>query len=298
MKCSILQRILTGVVFATLLATLVALVSLPIAGADDEQAALQSDRAFQDALKNADKSTLGKLLDTNFEWTDADGKTRSKAEAIENLSALATDNQGDTDVHTHLFGEVERIVGSHHNANFVRIWVRRTAGWRALIDIDTPIPAKGYPPSHPSPPRAADKDCQNPCKMLPYKPANQAQQAAVDTWLRLKMDEWHAVPDDWTKLTSENLVIISPSQHMGKAERLAALEKQKEAYGDGSPSPAVESMKMYDFGNTVIMTALHAPGNAGKRAYAVRMFANENDAGWKIVLSAQTDIQSPPTASK
>jgi hypothetical protein len=296
MKCSISQRILTGVVFATLLATLTALISLPIAGADGEQAALQSDRAFEDALRNADKSALGKLLDTNFAWTDADGKTRSKAEAIENISALATDNRGDTDVQTHLFGEVERIVGSHHNALFVRIWVKRTAGWRALIDIDTPIPAKGYS-SHPSPPRASDKDCQNPCKILPYKPANQAQQAAVDTWLRLKMDEWHAVPDDWTKYTSDNLVIISPSQHMAKAERLALLQKQKEAYGDGSPSPAVESMKMYDFGNTVIMTALHAPGNAGKRAYAVRMFANENNAGWKIVLSAQTDIQLPPDAS-
>ena len=78
-----------------------------------------------------------------------------------------------------------------------------------------------------------------------------------------------------------------------KADRLALLKKQKEAYGDGSPSPAVESMKMYDIGNTVIMTALHAPGPTGKRAYAVRMFTDENGAGWKIVLSAQTDIQPP-----
>jgi hypothetical protein len=280
-----------GVVFAALLAALAVFAGLPVAAADDEQAALQSDRAFQGALKNADKAAVGKLLDTNFEWTDADGKTGNKSEAIENLSALATDNQGDTDVQTHLFGEIERIVGSHHNALFVRLWVKRAAGWRALIDINTPIPAKGYSPGHPSPPLEAGKDCQNPCKMLPYKPANQAQQAAVDTWLKLKMDEWHAVPDDWTKYTSDNLVIISMSQHMAKAERLALLKKQKEAYGDGSPSPAVESMKMYDFGNTVIMTALHAAGNSGKRAYAVRMFADENGAGWNIVLSAQTDIQ-------
>lgn len=296
MNVSISWRIPTGMVFAILLTALAALTSFPVAAADDEQAALQSDRAFADALRNSDKAAVGKLLDANFEWTNADGKTRSKAEAIENLSALATDNQGDADMQTHLFGDVERIVGSHHNALFVRIWVKRPAGWRILIDIDTPIPAKGFSQGQPSPPLEAGKDCQNPCRMLPYKPANAAQQAAVDTWLKLKMDEWHAVPDDWTKYTSENLVIISMSQHMAKADRLALLKKQKEAYGDGSPSPAVESMKMYDIGNTVIMTALHAPGPTGKRAYAVRVFTDENGAGWKIVLSAQTDIQSSPAA--
>jgi hypothetical protein len=49
-------------------------------------------------------------------------------------------------------------------------------------------------------------------------------------------------------------------------------------------------MKMYDFGDAVILRALHALGNSGKRARAVRLFVKE-DGVWKIALSAQTNIQ-------
>lgn len=114
----------------------------------------------------------------------------------------------------------------------------------------------------------------------------------MDAWLATKMDEWHAVVEDWPKHVSETMVVISPNSFMTKAERLALLAKQKEAYGDGSPSAPVVSMHMYDFGNTVIMTSLHGPNANGESARALRLFVKE-DGVWKIALSDQTNIKEP-----
>jgi len=256
-------------------AAFVALTGRSVAAADDEQMAAQADGALNEALDKADKTAVGRLLDANFEWTDAEGKTRTKAETLQALPALATDTQDEMEIQTHDFGQVERFVGRHQNTRFVHLWVKRADGWRAFVFLDTPIPAEGYK-NRPTPPRPEDKECINPCKVLPFKPANAAQQGAVDAWLATKMDEWHAVADDWPKHVNDTSLAISPTMFMNKAERLALLVKQKEAYGDGSHSPAVVSMHMYDFGNAVIMTSLHAPGTNGKSSRAVRMFVNED----------------------
>ena len=286
MRCFVTYGLVIGLVLG---AAFAALTSMPVAAADDEQMAAQADGALNEALGKADKTAVGRLLDANFEWTDAEGKTRTKVETLENLAALATDTTGETDIQTHNYGQVERFVGRRQSTRLVHLWVKRTDGWRAFVFLDTPIPAEGYR-NRPSPPRPEDKECINPCKVLPFKPANAAQQGAVDAWLATKMDEWHAVADDWPKHVTETSLAISPTMFMNKAERLALLVKQKEAYGDGSHSPAVESMHMYDFGDAVIMTSLHAPGTNGKRARAVRLFVKEGGV-WKIAVSAQTDIQ-------
>jgi hypothetical protein len=252
--------------------------------------ALQADRALSDALAKSNRTLVASLLDDEFAWTEADGKTRTKAEALEHLPELLTDNQGDSDIQTHDFGQVERIVGVHHGDRFVRLWVKRPTGWRAFILIDVPIPANGYS-NHPSPVQHPGKDCVNPCKVLPYTPQNAAQEGAMQSWLVTKMDEWHAIKTDWPKHISDTMVVISPTMWFNKAGRLDLLAKQYDAYGDGNFSPAVESMRMFDFGDAVVMTAIHAPGGpSGKRAYAVRMFVKERD-GWKGALSAQTDIK-------
>ena len=257
------------------------------AAAGDEQVVIQADHALTEALGKTDKTAVGALLDANFEWTDAEGKTRTKAETLGDLAALAADVAGETNVRTHNYGQLGRVAGTHHDENFVRLWVKRPEGWRAFIILEAPVPTKV---PHPTPPTAADKDCDNPCKTLPYKPTTAAERAAVATWLKLKMDEWHAIPDDWKTYVSESMVIFSPTMSMNKAERLALLTKQKETYGAGSPSAPVVSMRMVEFGNAVVMMAHHAPNAAGKPSYAVRIFTNE-DGDWKIVLSAQTDIR-------
>jgi hypothetical protein len=288
MKLSITRALVIGILCA---GTMAALASGPVAAADvkkyDEKAVIQADHSLAEALGKADKAAVGALLDEKFEWTDVDGKTRTKAEALQNLTALAKDNEGETGVMTYSYGQVGRVAGTHYNAHFVRLWVKRPAGWRAFIYLEAPAPAS---PPQPAQPKAADKECENPCKSLPYKPTTAAQKAAIETWLATKIGEWKALPDEWKTHVGESMVVFSPSMFLDKAGRLALLVKQKEAYGTGSPSPPVVSMRMYDFENAVIMTAHHGPNAAGKPAYAVRLFVNE-DGNWKIVLSTQTDIK-------
>lgn len=55
-------------------------------------------------------------------------------------------------------------------------------------------------------------------------------------------------------------------------------------------------MHLYEFGNSVIMTAIHGPNAAGKPFYGGRIFTSE-EGDWKIVLSSQTDINHPNGAS-
>ena len=50
----------------------------------------------------------------------------------------------------------------------------------------------------PNAPTYADKTCDNPCKTLPYKPENAVEEGALDTWFRLKNDEWHPNPGQRT----------------------------------------------------------------------------------------------------
>jgi hypothetical protein len=289
MKRSVTRALIMGILCA---ATIAGLTSRPVGAAadvkkDEEKAVLQADQSLAEALGKADETAVGALLDDNFEWTDVDGKIRTKAEALQNLTALAKDNEGETGVMTYSYGQVGRVAGTHYNAHFVRLWVKRPAGWRTFIYLEAPAPAS---PPQPAPPKAADKECENPCKSLPYKPTTAAQKAAIDAWQKTKVAEWQAIPDEWKSQAGESMVVISPSMYLDKAGRLALLIKQKEAYGTGSPSAPVVSMRMYDFGNAVIMTSHHGPNAAGKPAYAVRLFANE-EGRWKIVLSSQTDIQ-------
>jgi hypothetical protein len=49
-----------------------------LAAADDDPGVLQDDRAFGQAVANADKAAMVKLLDAEFTWTGAAGRTQTR----------------------------------------------------------------------------------------------------------------------------------------------------------------------------------------------------------------------------
>src|ERR1700730_7936404 len=110
---------------------------------DNDAAVVQADHSLSAAIAKADKTAVGGLLDAGFEWPDGEGNTRNKAETLQNLPALATASQGDTDVKTLPYSQLAIVYGTHHNDRLVRIWVKRPEGWRAFVDMDTPIPPEG-----------------------------------------------------------------------------------------------------------------------------------------------------------
>lgn len=285
-----------GIVFGVLFA---ALAIRSVAAAGDEQAVLKADQSLIQAIGKADKTAAGALLDEKFAWTDAEGKTRTKADTLRDLAALAKDNEGDTDVNTHFYGELAIVFGFHHDARFSRIWVKRPAGWRALIDLDTNKPKQALATAPGPANSGVAGDCDNPCRTLPFTPKTPADKAVLTEWQKTKIDEWHPDAADWETHVADDFLIINDRSERNKADRVAFAKKQQAA-GISAPGDPITSMTMSDFGNAVLMISHHVPYRGGKPYYNVRVFVNQN-GHWPIAWSQQTTIQAaspvPPVAA-
>jgi hypothetical protein len=131
-----------------------------VAADDAEQRALQADHSLLSALGKSHKTATGKFLDPDLVWTDMDGKSLKKAVALGDPPTYAADNQGDENVQTHFYGQVETVLGVHHKDRFLRVWVKHPVGRREFVELDTPILARTAPASVDV--AASQNDCENP----------------------------------------------------------------------------------------------------------------------------------------
>jgi hypothetical protein len=291
MKCFFANALTACLLFG---AALFALSAPPHVVADDTPTFRQADKNLADALASGDKKTVASLLDERFQWVEANGRIHTKAQVLDDLVQFAADNEGALDARTVDFlGQVERVLGIHHNQRFAHLWVKNPAGWQAFVFLNIPIPAER--PDYmapPGPPTEADKVCENPCKTLPYKPENAAEEGAMATWFRLKNDEWHPNPEDWAAHADDNHETLTPRSDIPKLQHVEELAEERKLYGEngGSGGSAVQSMRLFDFGNVVIMQAFQGRNPTAKpTSWNLRVFLNRGD-GWKIALSAQTNI--------
>jgi hypothetical protein len=255
----------------------------------------QANHALTEALAKGDKQNVATLLDDKFQWVEWNGKVHSKTQILEDMGPLAANNEGAIDVRISDFlGQVERVLGMHHNMRFAHLWVKRPSGWQAFAFLDIPIPAERREETEePKAPTDPNADCDNPCRTLPYKPENEAQAGAMAAWFRLKNDEWHPNPEDWAAHCDELHETISPTGDLLMLQHVEQLKKQRRLYGEhgADPGESVLVMHMYDFGNVVIQENLQGPKGATKpTTWVMRLFVDRGD-GWKIALSAQTRIK-------
>src|SRR5712664_2727712 len=154
-----IHALATGILFS---AALIALSSRPLAAADDKPTFRQADHSLADALASGDKKGVAALLDERFQWVEANGRIHTKAQVLDDLAQFASDNEGALDVRTvDLLGQVERVLGIHHNQRFAHIWVKNPAGWQAFVYLNIPIPAERQENmAPPNPPTEADKLCE------------------------------------------------------------------------------------------------------------------------------------------
>lgn len=265
------------------------------AAEDAEQGALQADKSLSAALEKSDKTAAGKLLDADFVWTDTEGKSLKKAEVLDSLAAFATDNQGDDNIQTHFYTQVETVLGVHHNARFLRVWVKRPSGWREFLELDTTISTnKGGPVGIEA--SASKADCDNPCRTLPYTPTTSMDKAILADWQKTKVEEWHPDAADWATHIADEFLIINSQSMRNKPERVAIAQKQQ-ASGIGTPGDPITAMEMYDFGdNAAVMISHHVPHRGGKPYYNVRVWTLR-DGRWQLAVSQQSTIQSAAAVS-
>jgi len=287
------KRFVLGVL-AIIMVAAAAVFTLPIHRATvfaDDAAVLQTDRDFVQALSKADKAKVGTLLDTDFSWTDADGKTQTKAEVLNSLPTPALGNETGADVKQRSYGLVGAVMSSRDKVYVLRIWVKRPAGWRLLVYQEVALGRLV-----PSPSGHGVKDCENPCKTLPYKPRNEAEQAIVASWQALETGVTNHDASAWSPhIADEFIMLSSANDHpLGKADRIATLNLQKQTGVASAPSPLV-SAQMFDFGDSVVMTCLHQP-YSGKPVHVSRLWI-KREGHWVMSISYQTTIQAAPAKS-
>jgi hypothetical protein len=277
----------------------------PKAPSSDEQAALAADRSFVLAVSKSNTATLDKLLDADFTWTDANGKTLTRAEVLGHVPKPLIDPGLDPEFQSpgsgplgsrtsallalenyHNYGEVEVIQVKRFRDNVLRVWVKRPAGWRQLVYqevrlMDTP------PVATPG----TGQTCENPCKAVPYQPKSQNERDVLAGYMALQTYTVTHDSANWGKYVADEFAAANSNsnQTLDKRGRMEDLERSKMA--GYSPMPVVQ-MRIFDFGNAAILVTQHQP-ERGKPVHITRVWI-KRDAKWLEAASYQTRIESAP----
>jgi Domain of unknown function (DUF4440) len=261
----------------------------PLALAGEDQAALQADREFAQAVAKSDKAAVGKLLDKDFTWTDSEGNSFNRSEVLESLPKPGLTDETTASRRNHAYGQVIAVMASHGKVYALRVWVKRPAGWKALVYHEVTL--KDQPSASSG---SGVKDCENPCKGIPYKPKNEAEQEIVGSWQALETGVTAHDSAAWAQHVADEFAMLSSNNDhpLSKADRMATLDKQKQAGVGSAPAPLV-SAEMFDFGDAMIMKCLHQPFT-GKPVRVTRVWI-KRDGKWVMSISYQTTIQAAAT---
>ena len=287
-------RILASGAICVAAVTVIAIHSARSAG--DEQALLQVDRgAFEQ--QNFSSIADANLLDANFTWTDVFGVVRTKSQIAQDLKSAkklrietAHGNDADTSasssVAAHVYGQVG-IVQEHSGRTYIlRVWVKRPAGWRALVYQAVAI---GAPPSL----EQGHGICRNPCETVPFDPRTANEREVIQAYQAVERAVTARNSSEWgTHIADEFFAVTSNSDRpLDKATRMAGLDNQKVA--GIAPFPLV-SARMFQFGDAMVMISRQQPEH-GLPLRVTRVWFKRNGT-WLEAYSYQTTIR--PTASR
>jgi hypothetical protein len=262
--------------FILCLLILAALCAQALAG--DEEAALQADQALFQAIAKPDTTAVRRALDGRLAWTDAQGKTLTKKEVKRLLPKPADLSGAETKVH--LYGRVAIITSNRDNIYVMRIWAKRTRGWRAVVYQEVIVPPTVETTAAVAP---VARDCENPCKTVPLKPRSPDERAVIECWQALEAAAAAGKGADWAPHAADEFIAVGPSYVQSKDQRLATMS------GAASTPPPLVSAKLFDFDEGIVMVAEHQP-QFGKPIHVTRFFA-KRDGIWQMAISYQTAVQ-------
>lgn len=263
-----------------------------LAAAPRDQAALHADREFVGAAANGDTEAVAKLLDADFTWTDAEGKTYTKVETLNELPRLHVIGDQDAKVEQRNYGQLVALMASRGKAYTLRVWVKRPAGWRTLVYQEVTL--REQPVS--SGGGSGVKECENPCKTIPYRPKNEAERGIVASWQALETGVTAHDSAAWAPHIADEFAMLgSNNDHpFTKADRMATLDMQKQTGIGSAPAPLV-SVEIFDFDDAAVMRCLHQPFT-GKPVHVTRVWI-KRDGQWVMSISYQTTIQAAAAKS-
>ncbi len=246
---------------------------------------LQADQAFVQAVNVADQAALEKLLDADFTWTDFQGKTRTRAEVLRHVGPELIRASEPAASKQYAYGELGDVQENLGRSHVLRVWVKRPAGWRAIVYQEV-MSLEGAPSFAPG----AGKNCENPCRAVPYQPKNAIEQQVIAAYSKLETAAMaHNSPIFGTLVADEFVAASSNSNKLyDKRGRMEDFDHAKMA--GVAPTPLV-SARLFDFGDAVLMTSEHTP-DRGKPLHVTRVWVKRSGS-WMETLSYQTSIAEP-----
>lgn len=243
---------------------------------------MQADRAFVQAAAKADTHELGRLLDTDFVWIEADGKALTRAQVLKIVPKPGIADESGAQLKDYNYedvGDVQENLGRVHT---LRVWVKRPVGWRAIVYQE--VVSLEAPPSFAP---GAGKDCQNPCKSVSYAPKNEAEKQVVSAYERLETAAMAHDSARFSTLVADEFVAASSNSNKvyDKRGRMEDFDHAKMA--GVAPTP-LASARMFDFKEAVVMTSFHRP-DRGKPLRVTRVWV-KRDGNWVEALSYQTSV--------
>jgi ketosteroid isomerase-like protein len=262
-----------------------------------EAAVRDAHDALGVAMTRAGLSAAGELLAEDFSHVDERGRMRSRADALAALSELAPSGP-DIDLAVRDYSDIAQVTGTRLSARgsavyFVTIWMRETAGWRALIHQDNVLAGNESPPHaapQPRPAGAAPPECANPLKTLPYQPTTDAERAIIASFQQLETAVTRNDADRWVDHVADEFVVTRTGQHpTTKTQRAAAMRKLRDVNAETFVAE-VASMRLWVRGDAAVMQAQHVmPGNRRPPYRAARLWV-QRGGRWQMAMSQQTTM--------
>jgi hypothetical protein len=245
-----------------------------------DTAMVRADRAFVEAVNRADGAALDRLLDKDFTWTDFEGKTRTKTGVLRDIPSELNRARAQAGLTYYTYGDLGDVQENYGRMHLLRAWVKRSGGWKAIVyqevmSLDTP----------PTFAPGAGKDCENPCKAVPYQPKNRTEQEVVAAYSKLETAAMAHNSAVFATLVADEFMAASSNSNKvyDKRGRMDDFDHAKMA--GVAPTPLV-SARMFDFGDAVLMTSEHRP-DRGRPLHVTRVWIKRNGS-WMEALSYQT----------
>jgi len=255
----------------------------PLQAAQDD-AMLQADRAFTQAVAKRDRTALEKLLDPDFSWTDFNGKIRTRSEVLAGIPEPAISLDGHAQSKSFAYGRLGDVQENLDRAHVVRVWAKRSDGWKAIVHqeiMSLPAPPSVTP--------SAGKDCENPCKGIPFQPKTQTEREVAAAYSKLETAAMAHNSANFTIMAADEFIAVSSNSNKiyDKPGRLEDFAHSK--MGGVAPTP-LTAVRMFDFGDAVLMVSEHTP-DRGKPLHVTRIWVKRN-GNWVEAISYQTAVQA------
>jgi hypothetical protein len=264
----------------------------------DEAPVFAADTALGEAARAGDRTAARRLLALQFSFVDADGNSRVRKDFLSDLKSHAATPTGDAKVR--LYGLLATVVGHRISAHdsevfFLDIWAKQKGTWRALLMQEVVTAAADAPVAAvtDTPPAAEPQqiECRNPCQAIPYRVRSPAEQEIVVTFQAIEKAVVAHDAAGWGKHVADEFVRYGTGQTpVPKSERIAAIERQKEA-NSAVTVGEVETMRLAVYGDGAAMTALQTIPDSLRPPYrAARVWVRRNGQ-WQMAISVHTNVK-------